>query len=60
MHRPTPSDSEWNSDEEDQFSYSHASDTSFATMMATFTVGLPVTQQGSVPLPELEVYIPSE
>ena len=60
MHRPTPSDTKWNSDKEDQFSYSHVSDTSFATMTATLTSGLPVVQQGSVQLPEPEVCVPSE
>ena len=59
---PTPSDSEWNSGEEDQFSYSRASDISFASTTATFTPGLlrdvPAAQRGSVPLPEPEVYVP--
>jgi len=59
---PTPSDSEWNSDEEDQFSYSRASDISFASTTATFTPGLlrdvPVTQRGDVPLPEPHEYAP--
>ena len=59
---PTPSDSEWNSDEEDQFSYSRASDISFASTTATFTPGLlrdvPVAQRGSVRLPEPEVHVP--
>lgn len=59
---PTPSDSEWNSDEEDRFSYSRASDISFASTTATFTPGLlrdvPVAQRGNVPLPEPEAYVP--
>ena len=50
------SDSEWNSDEEDQFSYSRASDISFASTTATFTPGLlrdvPAEQRAGVPLPE--------
>src|SRR5258706_15749707 len=53
---PTPSDSEWNSDDEDQFSYSQASDISFASSTGTFTPGLlrdvPAEQRGEVPLPE--------
>ena len=52
---PTPSDSEWNSDEEDRFSYSRASDISFASTTATFTPGLlrdvAIGERGSVPLP---------
>jgi hypothetical protein len=52
---PTPSDSEWNSDEDDKFSYSRASDISFASTTATFTPGLlrdvPPTARESVPLP---------
>lgn len=59
---PTPSDSEWNSDEEDQFSYSLASDISFASTTATFTPGLlrdvPAEQREDVTLPEPEGYVP--
>lgn len=53
---PTPSESEWNSDEEDNFSYSRASDISYASTAATFTPGIlrdvPAEQRGSVLLPE--------
>lgn len=59
---PTPSDSEWNSDEEDKFSYSRASDISFASTTATFTPGLlrdvPAEQRWEVPLPEPLEYTP--
>lgn len=59
---PTPSDSEWNSDDEDQFSYSQASDISFASTTGTFTPGLlrdvPVEQRGDVPLPEPQENMP--
>jgi len=59
---PTPSDSEWNSDEEDQFSYSRASDISFASTTATFTPGLlrdvPAEQREDVPLPVPEEQVP--
>jgi len=59
---PTPSDSEWNSDEEDRFSYSRATDISFASTTATFTPGLlrdvPIADRGSVPLLEPQTYAP--
>jgi hypothetical protein len=59
---PTPSDSEWNSDEEDRFSYSRASDISFASTTATFTPGLlrdvRDADRGAVPLPLPQAYAP--